>query len=74
MIIDDRIYDVLVVGGGAAGATLAADLAGAGHSVLLLERGGPLPRADQNVADIDLFRRQRYHPPESWFGPDGDPF
>jgi geranylgeranyl reductase len=34
------IYDVVVVGGGAAGATAAEDLARQGHSVLLLDRGG----------------------------------
>jgi choline dehydrogenase-like flavoprotein len=62
MIIDDRHYDVAIVGSGAAGATLAADLAAAGHAVLLLERGGPLSLADQNVADVTLFRKQRYHP------------
>jgi geranylgeranyl diphosphate/geranylgeranyl-bacteriochlorophyllide a reductase len=33
-------YDAVVVGGGPAGATAAADLARAGRSVLLLERGG----------------------------------
>lgn len=33
-------YDAVVVGGGPAGATAAADLAGAGHSVLLLDRAG----------------------------------
>ncbi len=36
----DTIYDAVVVGGGPAGATAATDLALAGHSVLLLERGG----------------------------------
>ncbi len=36
----DEKFDVVVVGGGPAGATAATELARAGHSVLLLERGG----------------------------------
>jgi len=38
--MSEHIYDAVVVGGGPAGATAAADLAGSGHSVLLLDRGG----------------------------------
>lgn len=74
MIIDDTLYDVVVIGSGAAGGTLAAELAEAGRRVLLLERGERLPLVDQNVADVDLFRKQRYHPDQPWFGSDGDPF
>jgi choline dehydrogenase-like flavoprotein len=74
MIIDDTHYDVIVIGSGAAGGTLAGQLSRSGKRVLLLERGGAMPLADQNVADVDLFRKDRYHPGEQWFGTDGDPF
>ena len=74
MIIDDTHYDVVIIGSGAGGGTMAGELAAAGHSVLLLERGGSMALTDQNVADVDLFRKNRYHPPEQWLGTDGDPF
>jgi geranylgeranyl reductase len=38
--MSEQIYDAVIVGGGPAGATAAADLAKAGHNVLLLDRGG----------------------------------
>ena len=75
MIIDDNHYDVIVIGSGAGGGTLAGALSRKGKSVLVLERGGAMALEDQNVADVDLFRKDRYHPKgERWFGPDGDPF
>ena len=74
MIIDDNHYNVIVIGSGAGGGTLAGQLARSGKTVLLLERGGEMPLVDQNVADVDLFRKDRYHPGEQWFGTDGDPF
>jgi len=74
LILDDQHHDVIVIGAGAAGAALAAELVAAGRQVLLLERGDPLPPAEQNVSGIALLRQKRHQPPESWFGPDGDPF
>ena len=74
MIIDDQIHDVVIIGSGAAGGTMAGELAEAGLKVLLLERGGAMPLADLNVADVSLFRQSRYHPEEAWLGTDGDPF
>ena len=38
--MNQSIYDAVVIGGGPSGATAATDLALAGHSVLLIERGG----------------------------------
>ncbi|MEM6857438.1 MAG: geranylgeranyl diphosphate reductase [Pseudomonadota bacterium] len=38
--MNETIYDAVVIGGGPTGATAATDLALAGHSVLLIERGG----------------------------------
>ena len=75
MIIDDNHYDVIVIGSGAGGGTLAGAMSRKGKTVLVLERGGAMALEDQNVADVDLFRKDRYHPKnERWFGPDGDPF
>ena len=58
-MILDRTYDVVVVGGGPAGATAAHDLAKAGRSVLLLDRawrvkpcGGAVP--PQLLKDFDV--------------------
>lgn len=38
--MNQTIYDAVIIGGGPSGATAATDLALAGHSVLLIERGG----------------------------------
>tara|TARA_Y100001968_G_C19445638_1_gene765237 strand:- start:1121 stop:2698 length:1578 start_codon:yes stop_codon:yes gene_type:complete len=75
MFIDDHHYDCIVIGSGAGGATVASELSRQGKWVLLLERGVQLPLEEQNVKDVDLFKKTRYHPPnEKWFGTDGDPF
>ena len=47
MVADDR-YDVIIIGTGAGGGTLAHRLAATGKRILLLERGGWLPRERDN--------------------------
>jgi choline dehydrogenase-like flavoprotein len=41
-------YDVIVIGSGAGGGTVAHTLAPTGKRILMLERGGFLPREPQN--------------------------
>jgi choline dehydrogenase-like flavoprotein len=59
-------YDVVIIGTGAGGGTLARVLAPSGKRVLLLERGGWLPREPQNWSTADVFVDNRYISPDSW--------
>ena len=66
--------DVLIVGAGAGGGALAYSLAASGKRVLLLERGGWLPREPGNWDPDALFGpEQRYSSREPWInGASGD--
>lgn len=74
MIIDDQHYDIIIVGTGAGGGTLAQKLAPTGKRILILERGGRMALEDQNRADVDVFKKERYHAPEQWYDETGEPF
>jgi choline dehydrogenase-like flavoprotein len=67
-------YDVIIIGSGAGGGTLAYRLAPAGKRVLLLERGDYLPRERDNWSSTQVFVRGKYLPPESWFDRHHNPF
>ncbi len=67
-------YDVIIIGSGAGGGTLANRLAPSGKSILLLERGGWLPREPQNWLAQDVFVENRYVSPETWYDAQGKPF
>jgi choline dehydrogenase-like flavoprotein len=67
-------YDVIIIGTGAGGGTLARHLAPSGKQVLLLERGGWLPREPQNVMAQDVFVDGRYQSPDTWHYADGKAF
>jgi choline dehydrogenase-like flavoprotein len=67
-------YDVIIVGSGMGGGTLAFALKDAGVRVLLLERGGFVPQEPENWDADEVFARGRYKNAESWYGVDGKPF
>jgi choline dehydrogenase-like flavoprotein len=59
-------YDVIIIGTGAGGGTLARHLAPSGKRILLLERGDWLPREPQNWSTADVFIENRYVSPDTW--------
>jgi choline dehydrogenase-like flavoprotein len=68
-------YDVVIVGTGAGGGTLASVLARAGKRILLLERGDFLPREKENWDPEQVFVNNRYISRDTWYDDDsGRPF
>ncbi|WP_310961692.1 GMC family oxidoreductase [Nocardioides terrisoli] len=70
----DNHYDVVVIGSGPAGGTLAAELAATGKRILLLERGDFLPRERENWESQEVFGNARYGAAETFFDRDDQPF
>ena len=67
-------YDVIIVGTGAGGGTLARHLAPSGKKILLLERGDWLPREPANWLAQDVFVDNRYVSDETWYDENGRSF
>lgn len=65
-------YDVIIIGTGAGGGTLAYRLAPSGKQILVLERGTFLPREKANWDTVEVFQKDRYHTSEIWFDRDGE--
>jgi choline dehydrogenase-like flavoprotein len=70
----DKRFDVILIGTGAGGGTLAHRLAPSGKRVLLLERGGYLPREKDNWSSRAVFAESRYKAAESWLDGSGQAF
>jgi choline dehydrogenase-like flavoprotein len=64
-------YDVIIIGTGAGGGTLANRLAGTGKQVLLLERGGYVPREKDNWNPRAVNLEGKYQTKETWHDKDG---
>ncbi|HXY91668.1 MAG TPA: GMC family oxidoreductase [Acidimicrobiia bacterium] len=67
-------YDVIIVGTGAGGGTLAHTLAPSGKRVLLIERGNYLPREMANWDPEAVFVDGRYISKDTWYDADGAEF
>jgi choline dehydrogenase-like flavoprotein len=71
MAVNGR-YDVIIIGPGAGGGTLAYSLAPTGKRILLLERGDYVPREKENWDSRAVNVEARYNTREVWRDKDGD--
>ena len=67
-------YDLIIIGTGAGGGTLAYRLAPTGKKILVLERGDFLPREKENWDALEVYQKERYHTDEHWYDKDGKAF
>ncbi len=67
-------YDLIVVGSGPGGASLAQRLAPSGKRILILERGDYLKKETGNWSSQVVFVEGRYQATETWTGRDGETF
>lgn len=66
-------YDVIIIGTGAGGGTLARRLAPSGKKILILERGDFVRRGKENWDSRTVNIEARYNTKEVWYTSDGKP-
>ncbi|RPI98575.1 MAG: GMC family oxidoreductase [Chloroflexi bacterium] len=72
---DHRLgFDIVIIGSGAGGGTLAYALRDSGARILLLERGDFLPQERENWSPQAVFFQKRYKNAEAWKDADGKSF
>jgi choline dehydrogenase-like flavoprotein len=59
-------YDIIIIGTGAGGGTLAAKLAPTGKRILILERGDYVPREKDNWSAVAVNQLGKYQAKEVW--------
>ena len=67
-------YDVVIIGSGAGGGTMAQALADSGARILVLERGDFVPREPENWDPAAVWQQLRYRTAERWVDERGADF
>ncbi|MEW6683359.1 MAG: GMC family oxidoreductase [Nitrospirota bacterium] len=71
---NDTHFDVIIIGTGAGGGTLAFHLAPSGKRILVLERGSYLPRETANWDSRAVFADSKYRAKTTWYDKQGKSF
>jgi choline dehydrogenase-like flavoprotein len=66
--------DIVIIGAGMGGATIAHALAPSGAEILILDKGAQLPDRPENRDARAIFQRGFFRPQESWYDSEGNPF
>jgi choline dehydrogenase-like flavoprotein len=67
-------YDIIIIGSGAGGGTMAYALADSPARILVLERGDVIPQEDANWDPEAVWKHLRYRVPERWIDRAGREF
>ncbi|HKO78984.1 MAG TPA: GMC family oxidoreductase [Chitinophagaceae bacterium] len=67
-------FDIIIIGTGSGGSTMACKLAATGKKILILERGGFIPKEKQNWDPHEVVTLGRYRPDENWYDQNDKPF
>jgi len=67
-------YDVIIIGTGAGGGTMAHALSDSGARILVLERGDFVPREEENWSPEAVWKHLRYRVRERWIDRSGQEF
>jgi choline dehydrogenase-like flavoprotein len=67
-------FDVVIIGSGAGGGTIARELAPTGAKILIAERGDFIPQEDHNWNPSSVWKDLRYRTTETWLDEGGNPF
>ena len=67
-------FDIVIIGSGAGGGTMARELAPSGAKILVVERGGFIPQEDHNWNPAAVWKELRYRTTETWLDENGRGF
>lgn len=67
-------FDIVIIGTGTGGSTMAHKLSSTNKKILVLERGGFIPKEKQNWDPHEVVNNGRYRPNEQWYDKDDKPF